>query len=344
MVVVKAEKTSLLDRIKENSTIKETAIITQSKILKDMEVVSTSVPMLNVALSGDLNGGFISGLTQFAGPSKHFKTLFSLILAKAYLDKYPDSLLLLYISEFGQPLSYFDSLHIDTDRVILAPIVDVEQLKSEMMNQIENFERGDRVFVMVDSIGNLASRKETEDAMNEKAVADMTRAKALKSLFRMIGIRLTLKDIPMVIVNHTYKTLEMYSTQVVGGGTGTIYNSDNIFLVGRQTEKDGDEHSGYNFTLTVEKSRFVKEKSKINISVSFDRGVNKWSGLLEDAHEFGYIDVPKQGWYQKVGEEKLYRKKDIDTEDFWKSILNNPGFQEKIKKKYQLASGDLMDG
>lgn len=342
MVKEKTEKSSLLDRIKENSTIKETAVITQSKILKDMEVVSTSIPMLNVALSGDINGGFISGLTQFAGPSKHFKTLFALILAKAYLDKYPDAILLLYISEFGQPMSYFDSLHIDKSRVILSPIVDVEQLKSEMMNQLENLERGDRVFVLVDSIGNLASRKETEDALNEKSVSDMTRAKALKSLFRMVGIRLTLKDIPMVIINHSYQTLELYSKQVASGGTGTIYNSDNIFMIGRQAEKEADEHSGYNFTLTVEKSRFVKEKSKINISVSFERGVNKWSGLLEDALEFGFVTKVGPNKFLKAGGDISFKERETSNEEFWKPILIDPGFQQKIREKYQLEN-DLLE-
>jgi hypothetical protein len=134
------------------------------------------------------------------------------------MDKYPESALLFYDSEFGSPQSYFRSQGIDTDRVIHTPITDIEMLKSDIVTQISGFERGDKVFIIIDSIGNLASKKEIDDALDGKSVADMTRAKQLKSLFRMITPHLSMKDIPMVSINHTYKTLELYAKDVVGGG------------------------------------------------------------------------------------------------------------------------------
>jgi intein/homing endonuclease len=72
--------------------------------------------------------------------------------------------------------------------------------------------------IVIDSIGNLASKKEVEDALEQKAVADMSRAKQLKSLFRMITPHLSLKDIPMVVINHTYKEIGLYPKDIVGGG------------------------------------------------------------------------------------------------------------------------------
>ena len=80
------------------------------------------------------------------------------------------------------------------------------------------------------------------------------------------------KDIPMVVVNHTYSEIGLFPKQIVSGGTGLYYSADNIFIIGRQQEKDGTEIVGYNFIINVEKSRYVKEKSKIPISVSFDGG------------------------------------------------------------------------
>jgi len=165
--------------------------------------------MINVALSGRLDGGLTPGLTVFAGPSKHFKTAFALLLAKSYLEKYDDAAILFYDSEFGSPQSYFDSFGIDTKRVVHTPITDIEQLKHDSMAQLSNIERGDHVIIIVDSVGNLASRKEVEDAIDGKSVADMSRAKQLKSLFRMVTPHLTMKDIPMVVVNHTYKAIDV---------------------------------------------------------------------------------------------------------------------------------------
>lgn len=209
---------SLLDKIKKNSTIKDTAILSQSKFFQKKDMIPTTIPAINVALSGRLDGGLTPGLTMWAGPSKHFKTAFSLLMAKSYLDKYPHGVLLFYDSEFGTPQSYFDSFGIDTQRVIHTPITDVEQLKFDIMQQLKDIERGDRVMVVIDSIGNLASKKEVEDALDGKSVADMSRAKQMKSLFRMVTPHLTLKDIPCVVVNHTYKEIGLYPKDIVGGG------------------------------------------------------------------------------------------------------------------------------
>ena len=339
---------SILDKIKKNSSIKESAILAKSKFFTDKDMISTSVPIINVALSGKLDGGLTPGLTMWAGPSKHFKTAFSLLMAKSYLDKYPESALLFYDSEFGTPQSYFDSFGIDTNRVLHTPLTDIEQLKFDVMQQIKELDRSDKLIIIIDSIGNLASKKEVDDALEGKSVGDMTRAKQIKSLFRMVTPHLSMKDIPMVVVNHTYKTMELYSKDVVGGGTGSYYSADNIFIIGRQQEKEGTEVVGYNFIINVEKSRYVKEKSKIPVTVSFNGGISKWSGLLDIALESGHVIKPSNGWYSKVDketgeiDEKKFREKDTDTKDFWIPILKQKSFQQFVEDKYRVASGSIM--
>jgi RecA/RadA recombinase len=340
---------SILDKIKKNSSIKESAILSKSKFFTDKDMIPTAIPIINVALSGKLDGGLTPGLTMWAGPSKHFKTAFSLLMAKSYMDKYDDAALLFYDSEFGTPQSYFDSFGIDTDRVLHTPLTDIEQLKFDIMQQLTSLERGDHLIIVIDSIGNLASKKEVEDALEGKSVADMSRAKQVKSLFRMVTPHLTMKDVPMIVVNHTYKEIGMFPKDIVGGGTGSYYSADNIFIIGRQQEKEGTEVVGYNFIINVEKSRYVKEKSKIPVTVSFDGGISKWSGLLDIAIESGHVIKPSNGWYSQVDEngeiqEKKYRIKDTDTKEFWLPILKQKSFQEFIKNKYQIAAGSIMQG
>ena len=120
-------------------------------------MIPTEVPMINVALSGDTKGGLAPGLTVLAGPSKHFKTSFALIMASAYLKKYKDAVLLFYDSEFGSPQTYFETFGIDTTRVLHTPITNVEELKFDLIGQLEALERDDKVCVVIDSVGNLAS-------------------------------------------------------------------------------------------------------------------------------------------------------------------------------------------
>lgn len=338
----------ILDKIKKNSTIKESAILSESKFFKKKDMIPTSVPIINVALSGRLDGGLTPGITMWAGPSKHFKTAFSLLMAKSYLDKYEDAALLFYDSEFGTPQSYFDTFGIDTSRVVHTPITDVEQLKFDIMQQLQNVERGDHLIIVIDSIGNLASKKEVEDALEGKSAADMTRAKQMKSLFRMVTPHLNLKDIPLVVVNHTYMEIGLFPKAIVGGGTGAMYSADNVYILGRQQEKEGTEIVGYNFIINVEKSRYVKEKSKIPVSVSFEGGLSKWSGLLDVALESGHVIKPSNGWYSKVDletgvvEEKKYRLKDTDSKEFWLPVLTSKSFYDFVKGKYSIAQGEQM--
>lgn len=339
---------SILDKIKKNTTIKDSAILAKSKFFAEKDMITTAIPAINIALSGKIDGGFTPGLTMFAGPSKHFKTMFTLIMAKAYMDKYPDAAMLFYDSEFGTPIDYFNTLGIDMDRVVHTPITDVEQLKFDIMKQLEGVERGDHLIVVIDSIGNLASKKEVEDALDGKSVADMSRAKQLKSLFRMVTPHLTLKDIPMVVVNHTYKEIALFPKDIVGGGTGSYYSADNIFILGRQQEKDGSDLAGWNFIINVEKSRYVKEKSKIPVTVKFDGGLSKWSGLLDMALEAKIVVKPNNGWYSRVDpktgeiEAKKWRAKETDTREFWEPILTSAEFQDWVKNTYQVSSGQLI--
>lgn len=338
----------IMDKLKKNSKVKFTEVLSQSKFFNEKDMITTDVPMINVALSGDIDGGLASGLTVLAGPSKHFKSSFALMMASAYLKKYDDAIILFYDSEFGSPQSYFQKFGIDPSRVLHTPVTNVEELKFDLINQLEEIERGDKVIIVIDSIGNVASKKELEDAINEKSVADMSRAKALKGLFRLCTPYLTMKNIPMIAVNHTYDSMGLFPTKVVSGGTGIYYSADNIWILGRQQDKVGTEIKGYHFVINVEKSRYVKEKSKIPISVTWEGGIQKWSGLLEVALAGGYVIKPSAGWYQIVNKETgeliggKYREKDTLTEDFWTQIIENSDFKDFIRKQYQIGESAVV--
>ena len=340
---------SIMDKLKKNSKVKETSVLSESKFFNEKDMVQTEVPMINVALSGSVDGGLSAGLTVLAGPSKHFKTSFALLMAAAYLRKHEDAVMLFYDSEFGSPQSYFQQFGIDTARVLHTPVTNVEELKFDIIGQLEAMDRKDNVIIVIDSIGNLASKKELEDAINEKSVADMSRAKALKGLFRMTTPYLTMKNIPLLAINHTYKEIGLFPKDIVSGGTGIYYSADNIWILGRQQDKQGTEIKGYHFVINVEKSRYVKEKSKIPISVSWEGGVQRWSGLLEVALAGQYVAKPSNGWYQHVDRQtgelvgQKFREKETLTEEFWKPVLDGTDFKEFLKKQYSIGYQSLVD-
>ena len=343
---------NILSKLAKASTVKHSSVLSDSKFFGDKTVTTTSLPILNLAFSGSLKGGFKSGLTQFAGPSKHFKSNLALFCIKAYMDQSKDAVCLYYDSEFGSPPAYLAQFGIDLGRVLHTPVIHVEQLKFDLVAQLDQIERGDKVIIFIDSIGNLASKKETDDALDMKSVADMSRAKAIKSLFRIATPQFTVKDIPCIAINHTIQTIEMFSKTVVTGGTGIMYSSDNVFIMGRSQEKDGTDLAGYNFTINIDKSRYVREKSKFPLLVTFENGISKYSGLLDLAQELEFVIKPKNGWYTRVivdentgevKEDRNWRAKDTECDEFWEPLLNSVAFEEACNSRFRLGSVAKVD-
>ena len=145
--------------------------------------------------------------------------------------------------------------------------------------------------------------------------------------------------------NHEY----VLDNGLVVSNTGITYSADNIWIIGRQQDKEGTEIQGYHFIINVEKSRFVKEKSKIPISVSWEGGIQKWSGLLDVALEGGYVVKPKNGWYAAYdpkGKTELtgnLRAAQTLTKDFWETIFTKTDFATYIKGKYTIGLKDMID-
>jgi RecA/RadA recombinase len=349
---------SLAERMIKSSVVKGTTYLGEAKFYKETTTAPTSVPMINVALSGNMDEGITGGAGMIAGPSKHFKTLFGLILVKAFLDKHPDSVCLFYNNEFGSPKAYFESLDIDTKRVIEVMFKDVEILKQGVVANLDAMESGkDKVIILIDSLGMVASRKELDDVRDEKVVGDMTRAKQLKAFWRIVTTDAKMKNVPIVAINHTYQTQETYSKTQVSGGTGGIYASDWIWVIGKQQEKGKievggkkvDAKVGSNFIINIEKSRFVKEGTKIPVKVLLNDGLSKWSGLFDLALQEGYITSPSLGWYSRVdretGEvsEERKRKGEIENNSaFWTKLFAETDFKEHVKGMFTLGMGKLL--
>lgn len=341
---------SLLDRLSKAGASKDSSILSESKFFNKKTQVATDIPIINIALSSKIGGGLISGLTFLAGPSKHFKSLLGLVLMRAYLKAYPDAVILFYDSEHGITPEYIKANGIDPSRVIHIPVEHIEQLKFDLSKRLQEISRGDRVFIFMDSIGNIASKKEAEDALDGKSAADMTRAKALKSLWRIVTPQLTSKDIPCVAINHTYETMELYSKQIMSGGTGGMYSANQVFIIGKQQEKDSTGIIGWNFVINIEKSRFVKERSKLTFTVTYKGGISRWSGLIDLATESGHITkTRKRGYvYNRVDvntgeiDPEDFTEEQTNTKAFWLPILTDAKFQAFIEEKYGVSNTALI--
>lgn len=281
---------NLIQKMLKLGSVNGTSVLSESSFFSAKNFIHTNLPILNVAFSGDLDGGMLPGLTIFAGESKTFKSLLGLYCMKAYLEKYPDSIGILYDSEFGISEEYIKGFGIDPTRVLHIPVEHIEHLKFDFVKKLEGISKGDKVFFMVDSIGQIASKKETEDALDEKSVADMTRAKAIRSLLRLITIQLTMKDIPCIMINHVYQSIGgMFPTTVIPGGcvvAGTKIQMADGKLKDIEDIEVGEfvrTTSGQNQVTDIWCPDTLHDGSPECIKVTFEDG---YSVIVSDSHKF----------------------------------------------------------
>jgi len=337
---------SLMDRILKNSSIPLACKLSESQILDEDKPIPTDYPMMNVALKGKLlDGGITPGIIQFCGVSKTFKSSFMLLLASAYLKANPGSLFLFFDNEFGTRKSYFELFDIDPNSVVHLPFQSIEELKFEMVKQLDMLTIDDKVIFGIDSLGLSSSLKELNDAENMKSALDLSRPKSLKSLFRIITPKICLKKIPTIVINHIYNDIStFYPSVVIGGGQGSVLASNSIFVTTKQKLKEGENHVGYKFLLKVNKSRDVKEGTVIPFSIKWDGSMSKYSGLDVIAVDLGIIDKAKEGkrnayQYQTISGNVLkVLEKDVDdAEEFWQTIFKETDLIYRIECMYQLG-------
>lgn len=328
---------ALLKRLKKNTKI-QAEVLSKSKYFNH-EQSPTQIPLLNVALSGKFDGGISAGITMVAGESKTFKTGFLIQMVLAHQLKYKDSVCLFYDAEFS-PVDYWEKAGVNMDQVLHLPIKTVEEMRNDCAQQLDSITEEDNVIIIIDSIGGLASAKEANDALEDKMTADMTRARALNSFFRIVTPHLNMKNIPMVLINSFYDTMEMYSKRVYAGGKKCYLSSDDVWFISRATDKDGKDVIGYNFTITADKSRTVKEGSKFPINVTWKDGIDRYSGIFQLAVEAGIIQQ-SGAWYTltdldtgQASDKKAQRKTIVSDLVYMESLLKCERLIEYTKNKY----------
>ncbi len=268
----------------------------------------------------------------------HHNTNLGLVCLKAYMDRHEDAVGLLYDSEFSFTPEYLGSFGIDQNRVFITPVTDIDQLKNDIINQVDSFEKGDHPFILIDSVGNLASLKELTDAQDGKSTQDMTRAKMLKSLFRMITPRVNLKNIPLFVINHVYETQEMYSKTIISGGTGVLLSANTALIMSRRKAIDKNVE-GFDFMIKAEKSRFIKEGIRFPLTIPKGGLIKKFSGLFDLALETGFI--MKEGNMYMVPEVPEFKKSwraDVENSvEFWDMMFKDTKFISTIEEGLKVS-------
>lgn len=310
--------------------------------------IDTGCYALNCVVgNGDIMGGVAEGKRVcFAGPSSTAKSYLAAHVVKSYLDQTPNSYVVFFETEGSSIADVVKSLKIPEERLIVLPVATVEEFKVQsvrLLDQILEDKKKDKDapnFMMVlDSIGMLGSRKEYEDAIKGDDKVDLTRQKAIKSVFRLITLKLTLSKTPLIVVAHTYQTIEMFSKNKVSGGTGLDYAADTILILTKAKEREGTDHIGALITLNVEKSRWIPEGQKIKVLLLFKRGLYKYSSLFDIGYEEGLIVKEGKQYIMPDGQKAFKKTIMNDGERFYtEEVLEK--LREVVLAKYSFGGGD----
>lgn len=270
----------------------EGSLIDTNEFINTKEFISSGIYVLDALLSTQImNGGIPNNkVVGIGGVSGVGKTFLALNFAR---NAQKQGYYVIYLdSENAIDLQLIEKFEIDPKSFRIDPIATVEDIKTYLAKFIkkmkdmkkEGYELP-KVLLILDSMGNLASRKEVEDAESGNDKADMTRAKQLKSIFRIVTHELGMLSIPLLMTNHTYFTQEMYPREIFSGGTGGVYNASIILMLSKAKLKEDnlmDEQdlgqTGIIVTAKTDKNRLAKPK-KVKFEISFNGGANPYKGL-----------------------------------------------------------------
>ena len=274
--------------------------------------VDTGSYILNALISGSIYGGLPSNkITALAGESSTGKTFFALSIVKHFLSGNPDAQVIYFETESAVSKDMMVSRSIDVKRVGLVPVTTVQEFRTQSIKVVDEYmklKKEDRppLLFVLDSLGMLSTSKEIQDATDGKETRDMTRAQVIKSIFRILSLKLGQAGIPLIVTNHTYEVVGAYvPTKEMGGGTGLKYAASTILFLSKKKEKDGTEVVGNIIKVKAQKSRFTKENSDIETRLFYDaRGLDKYYGLLELGEKYGVFQ--RKGNRIVVGESSVY--------------------------------------
>jgi len=298
--------------------------------------IDTGSYILNAVLSGSIYGGIPDNkITAFAGESATGKTYFVLGVVRAFLDKNPDGAVVYYDTEAAVTKGMMEARGIDTNRVILAEPDTIQKFRTHALKMLEAFDKHpiDKrppMMMVLDSLGLLSTTKEMEDSTEGKETRDMTKAQTIKATFRVLTLKLAKVKVPMLVTNHVYEMVGSYIPQKeMGGGSGLKYAASTIAYLGKKKERDGDEIVGNIIKVNMHKSRLSKENSKVEVLLTYDKGLDKYYGLLDLAE--------KHKIFNKVS--TRYELPD-GSKVFGKTINENPEkyYTEEIMKRLEVAA------
>jgi RecA/RadA recombinase len=268
-------------------------------------------------------------ISCFAGSEAVGKTFITLSIANNFLKEDKDNIVIYFESEGALTKDMIEERGLDTNRIGLFPVATVEEFRTQCVKIIENSKRSKgQLMIFLDSLGNLSTLKEMGDVASGSDKRDMTRAPMIRGTFRTLALMLSKHNIPLIITNHTYDAIgSMFPKKEISGGGGIKYAASTIVTLGKRKHKDGTDVIGNIIKAKLVKGRMTKEESVVEMMLDYDKGLDKYYGLVPIAEKYGIFKKVSTRYETPVGKA------------FEKTIVNDPEkyFTEDVMKQLEKA-------
>ena len=304
--------------------------------------IDTGSYIFNGLVSGSIFGGIPGNkITAIAGESSTGKTYFCLGVVQHFLDSDPDSGVIYFESESAISKSLIEKRNIDSSRMMIVPVTTVQEFRTQAIRILDKYlqstDRKPLLFVL-DSLGMLSTTKEIEDSEAGKETRDMTRAQIVKSIFRVLTLKLGKANVPLLVTNHTYDVVGSYiPTKEMGGGSGLKYAASTIIYLSKKKEKSEKEVVGNIIKAKAAKARLTKENSEVEVRLFYDeRGLDKYYGLLELGEKHGVFT--KAGNRYEMNGKKVYPKQILEKPEEYFTPEVMQALDECASKEFSYGS------
>ncbi len=306
--------------------------------------IDTGSYALNGLLSGSIHGGLPANkITAIAGESATGKTFFLLGMVKHFLDANPEGGVIYFESESALTKTMIEDRGIDSKRMVIVPVTTVQEFRTQSLKLLDSYleqSSGERkpLFIALDSLGMLSTTKEVEDTSDGKETRDMTRAQIIKAAFRVLTLKLGRAKVPMVITNHTYEVVGSYvPMKEMGGGSGLKYAASSIVYLSKKKEKDGTEVIGNIVHCKNHKSRLTIENKMVDVRLTYDKGLDKYYGLLDLAIKHGIFNQVSTRIELPDGTKQYAKTINNDPEKYFTDDIMKQ-LEEAVKQEFKYGN------
>ena len=287
----------LSDLVKELKD-ENTTIASEGKSSAEFSgTIDTGSYLLNAVISGSLYGGVPNNkITGFAGEMATGKTFFVLGVVSQFLKANPEGGVIYFDTESAVTNDMMESRGITTSRVVKSEPETIQKFRHTALQILNNYleqpEDERRPMIMIlDSLGQLSTTKEVEDTASGSETRDMTKAQVIKATFRVLNLRLAKAGVPLLVTNHVYEAVGSYiPMKEMSGGSGLKYSASTIVQLSKTKERVGTEVVGNIIKVKMYKSRLSRENKEVGVLLSYDRGLDRYYGLVDHAVKAGVFN------------------------------------------------------